>query len=120
MSFHRYPTVVLFGTLAFALFQPLEPADAAPLRKVVLLDGTWQIGEGNMADIPAAFDRSVTVPGLVSMATPAFDAPGPKDAKRDDVPQKDPKRDAFWYRRTLAMNGSTPVFRKRSATAAKA
>ena len=59
-------------------------------RTVISLDGTWQIAEGKMEQAPASFDRSVPVPGLVSLATPAFDAPGPKVAKREGLPQKDP------------------------------
>jgi hypothetical protein len=51
----------------------------------------------------------VPVPGLASLATPAFDAPGPKVANRQSIPQKDPKRDAFWYRRTLTLDGPVPA-----------
>jgi len=108
-STRTYGPFPIIGVLALALFQGLETADAAPMRNVVLLDGTWQIAEGNMTNIPATFDRSVPVPGLVSLAAPAFDATGPKVAKREDVSQKDPKRDAFWYRRTFTVDGSSPA-----------
>ncbi len=102
----RFPVI---GILALLFFQALATDGAAPLRNVVSLDGTWQIAEGNMTNVPALFDRSVPVPGLVSLATPPFDAPGPKVAKRDTVPQKDPKRDAFWYRRTFTVDGAIPA-----------
>jgi hypothetical protein len=77
-------------------------------RRVLTLDGTWQIAEGKMDTVPTAFDRTVAVPGLVSLAHPAFIEPGPKVADRQSVPQKDPRRDAFWYRRTFKINGPIP------------
>ena len=81
-------------------------------RIVVALDGTWQIAEGKMDQAPGNFDRTVPVPGLVSLAAPPFDAPGPKVAKGDRIPQKDPRRDAFWYRRTFALDGPVPAVAK--------
>ena len=63
-----------------------------------------------MEQLPTAFERSVPVPGLVSLATPAFaDPPGPKVRNRQAVPQKDPKRDAFWYRRSLKLEQAVPA-----------
>jgi hypothetical protein len=83
---------------------------AQPQRRTVSLDGTWQIAEGKMEHDPAAFERAVPVPGLVSLATPAFaDPPGPKVANRQTVPQKDPKRDAFWYRRSFQLDQPVPA-----------
>jgi hypothetical protein len=81
-------------------------------RLVISLDGTWQIAEGKMDRAPATFDRTVPVPGLVSLAMPGFDAPGPKITNRLSIPQKDPKRDAFWYRRTFALDGPLPAVAK--------
>ena len=81
-------------------------------RVVLSLDGTWQIAEGKKDPAPAKFDRTAPVPGLVSLATPAFDAPGPKIAKRQSIPQKDPKRDAFWYRRAFQFDGPIPAVAK--------
>jgi len=85
-------------------------AASEPPREIVSLDGTWQIADGNMEKMPGSFSRTVPVPGLVSLATPAFaDPPGPKVAGRNQVPQKDPKRDAFWYRRTFRLDRSVPA-----------
>ena len=81
-------------------------------RTVVSLDGRWQIAEGKMDPVPVKFDRTVPVPGLVSLATPPFDAPGPKVANRQSIPQKDPQRDAFWYRRTFTLDGPLPAVAK--------
>jgi len=61
--------------LASILCLPLSlmaEAGASP-RTVLSLDGTWQIAEGNMESVPASFDHNVPVPGLVTLAQPAFD-----------------------------------------------
>jgi beta-galactosidase len=101
-------TLPIVGIIAVLFFHSLEvPADGP--RKVIPLDGTWQIAEGGMTNVPAAFDRAVPVPGLVSLATPAFVEPGPKVANRQSLPQKDPRRDAFWYRRTFTVEEPIPA-----------
>jgi beta-galactosidase len=83
---------------------------AASSRNTQSLNGPWQIAEGKMDQAPATFDHTVPVPGLVSLATPAFaNPPGPKVAERHRVPQKDPKRDAFWYRRTFRLDAPVPA-----------
>lgn len=67
-------------------------------RTTVSLNGTWQIAESVAAEErPAAFTRTVSVPGLVDMASPAF----------EDVGIQSSKREAFWYRRTF--NVVTPI-----------
>ena len=83
-------------------------AKAPTLRKTVSLDGPWQIAEGKMDPAPAEYTRTVRVPGLVDMARPTFESPGPKVAVRDRYPQKDPKRDAFWYLRSFTMPDKLP------------
>jgi hypothetical protein len=99
------------GVLAALLFQTgASTAATQPQRRTLSLDGVWQIAEGKMDQVPAAFDRTVPVPGLASLATPAFaDPPGPKVADRNKVPQKDPKRDAFWYRRAFRLDQPLPA-----------
>ncbi|HXP59977.1 MAG TPA: discoidin domain-containing protein [Dongiaceae bacterium] len=88
----------------------MASAGEEPPRRSVSLDGTWEIAEGKMDQVPGAFERTVPVPGLVSLARPAFDdPPGPKVAERNRVPQKDPKRDAFWYRRVFRLEQAAPA-----------
>lgn len=59
---------------------------------------------------PTVFARTVPVPGLVTLATPAFTpVPGPKVADRKAYPQKDPARDAFWYRRIFHLDQPVPA-----------
>jgi beta-galactosidase len=78
-------------------------------RKTIPLNGTWQIAEGTMAAVPGSFDRSVPVPGLVSLASPPFVNTGPKVANRRDLVQADTLREAFWYRRTFNIEGKIPL-----------
>jgi len=67
-------------------------------RRVISLDGTWDIAQGSMDSMPDSFLHKVPVPGLVDMARPAF----------DEVGKKSEKRDAFWYRRTFTIKGEIP------------
>jgi hypothetical protein len=104
------PAILAAGVLLGSQFSPLaaqEPAAAG--RRTISLDGMWQIGEGGLDIMPAKFERQVPVPGLVDMATPPFVEPGPRVANRQQEKQKDPRRDAFWYRRTFQMTGPVPA-----------
>ena len=67
-------------------------------RRVINLDGIWEIAEGSMDSIPKIFEHKVPVPGLVDMAEPVF----------DEVGTKSDKRQAFWYRRTFTVEGTIP------------
>jgi len=73
-------------------------AKAGP-RKVVSLNGTWQIEQGGMDSAPKEFGHKVPVPGLADMAEPAF----------AEVGRKSEKRQAFWYRRTFKVKGKIPA-----------
>ncbi len=115
LTFHVAAAVWCASSAAWAA-EPAAPYSASAKteskRIVISLDGTWQIAEGKKDQTPASFDRTVPVPGLVSLATPAFDAPGPKVANCRSTAQKDPKRDAFWYRRTFTLDGPLPAVAK--------
>src|SRR5512133_3922030 len=67
-------------------------------RRVIDLNGTWQVAEGAMDSMPEKFEHEVPVPGLIDMAEPAF----------MEVGKPSDKREAFWYRRTFAVKGSIP------------
>jgi hypothetical protein len=96
--------------LSILLFQCLETQAA---RQVIALDGQWQIAEGKLDQVPAKFERTVPVPGLVDMATPAFEAPGStvsaEDRGKPWLRPADPRREAFWYRRTFKLDGALPA-----------
>jgi hypothetical protein len=82
--------------LILALLVILSAAGAmAGQRTVVSLDGTWQMAQGTMDAMPAAFDHTCPVPGLADEAKPAFEEVG--------VASK--LRQAFWYRRTFTVPG---------------
>jgi beta-galactosidase len=64
-------------------------------REVMSLNGKWEFAESrSFNEIPAEFNRTAPVPGLVDMASPAPDTP-----YVDKV---------YWYRKTFKMNGSLP------------
>ncbi|MCX6874818.1 MAG: discoidin domain-containing protein [Verrucomicrobia bacterium] len=94
--------------LALSAAGPLVHGADSP-RRTISLDGLWQLAEGKLEAAPTRFERTVPVPGLVDMATPALVEPGPKVGSRELVPQKDPRRDAFWYRRTFTVDGALPA-----------
>jgi beta-galactosidase len=91
----RLVLLLLAALLAGPAAASLKPA---PPRKVVLLDGTWQVEQGSMDQTPKAFSHNVVVPGLLDMARPAF----------TEVGKKSPLRQAFWYRRTFKVEGPAP------------
>jgi hypothetical protein len=97
-----FTVIVLIG---YALAAAAGPTS----RRTLSLDGRWQIAEGALNAVPAKFEHEVVVPGLVDMANPPFVQPGPKVVSRNKVPQKDPRRDAFWYRRTFKITGPIPA-----------
>lgn len=89
------------------------PAWAGEGRTVVSLDGEWAVAEGKMEVRPAAFDHKAPVPGMLDLATPAFEAPGvvvplKKRTEALNYPA-DPRREAFWYRRTFKLDGPVPA-----------
>ena len=68
-------------------------------RKVISLNGMWDVEQGGMDKLPKQFMHKVAVPGLVDMAKPAF----------TEVGKKSEKREAFWYRRTFKVKGTIPA-----------
>jgi hypothetical protein len=85
-----------------------QTTDDGP-RHVVSLDGTWQIAAGAMDQAPTTFERTLPVPGLVSLAAPAFDPPpGPTVSDQLNPGSTDPAHAAFWYRRTFRLDQPIP------------
>jgi beta-galactosidase len=90
---------VLFVVGAFmSISQSAAAADTGP-RRVIDLNGVWQVAEGAMDSMPKQFEHTVPVPGLIDMAQPAF----------PEVGKKSSRRQAFWYRRTFAVEGEIPA-----------
>jgi hypothetical protein len=91
-SWVSFLALALLPTLAYASTRPLPP------RRVLSLDGTWQVEQGSMDKIPASFSHTTAVPGLIDMATPAF----------AEVGHPSKLREAFWLRRTFRVDGPVP------------
>ena len=94
---------IFFGTVLIMV--TLNACHPSQKRNTISLNGVWQIAEGAMDKIPGKFDHSVKVPGLVSLATPAFRDVGPIVKDRRSIIQKDTLREAFWYLRTFFIDG---------------
>lgn len=96
------------GLGAFFILIILNACQEQHKRDTISLNGIWLISEGTMDKIPEKFDRTVNVPGLVSLSTPPFRDAGPKVKDRRSIVQKDTLREAFWYYRTFNINGRVP------------
>ena len=84
----------LSPVICLASLKPESP------RKVVSLDGAWEIEEGAFGTVPGSFSHKVPVPGLVDLAQPAF----------KEVGKKSSLREAFWYRKVFKLEGEvSPV-----------
>lgn len=115
----RIVGMALVAGLMLAAVAGAKAREAA--RRVISLDGVWQIAEGKMNARPETFDHTVPVPGLADMAKPAFAAVGKNATRNEDGSQftvPDPGqgsdknssqyREAFWYRRTFKLKGLVP------------
>lgn len=88
--------IVLFLSSCFIFYPEQMKAKEvrSAERKVVSLDGVWEIAEGSRDTIPADFSHTVAVPGLADMAEPSF----------TEVGTKSNQREAFWYRKTFTVD----------------
>ncbi len=69
------------------------------IQKVISLDGSWDIAEGQWDTLPSAFPGKVPVPGLVKLAEPEFSGVG--------LPV--PERDCFYYRKVFSLVREDPA-----------
>ncbi len=95
----------------FAAAFNLAAQDAASKRRTISLDGQWEIAEGSFAIVPEKFPSKIPVPGYADMAVPAFGNVGVRIPLRDRTLIRkicDPLREAFWYRRTVSVEGAIP------------
>ncbi|MFZ0281070.1 MAG: glycoside hydrolase family 2 TIM barrel-domain containing protein [Bacteroidales bacterium] len=98
---------IFIGTVLVII--TLSACQESQKRNSISLNGVWQIAEGRMDEIPTEFNHSVSVPGLVSLATPGFLEAGPKVSDRRSLIQKDTLREAFWYYRTFTIDRKIPA-----------
>ncbi len=94
----RMAAVLFVVGASMSICQCALAADTSP-RRVIDLNGTWQVAEGTMDSMPKQFEHTVPVPGLIDMAKPAF----------TEVGKKSSQRQAFWYRRTFTVEGTIPA-----------
>jgi len=80
-------------------------------RRVISLDGEWQLGVSSLDTRPAVFDRTVPVPGTLIEARPALAAYQPRSAeglvgkKAEKIPETER---ALWHRRNFTLDGPLP------------
>lgn len=85
-------------------------------RTTISLNGIWQIADGKKDVVPANFDRTIPVPGLVTLAQPEFINVAPKLPDRFAIDrnidlfyhQQDSLRETYWYHRTFNIIQSIP------------
>jgi len=85
-------------------------------RETISLNGEWQIAEGQRDVLPTIFNRTIPVPGLITLAQPSFiNAPPPipdtvtfNNKLRYFYQQQDTTREAYWYRRTFNLKHDIP------------
>lgn len=86
-------------------------------RIMISLNGTWQIADGGKDALPSVFDHTITVPGLITLAKPAFRDAAPrlydKMDNRDKLElfydRKDTLRETYWYHRTFNLEQDIPA-----------
>ncbi|NJN24581.1 MAG: hypothetical protein HC819_00550 [Cyclobacteriaceae bacterium] len=85
---------ILFMVMVFSSCQNVENG-----RKVVSLNGVWQIAKtGSFDEIPDEFPSTVPVPGLVDMSTPTLDI---QDTAYQDV--------VYWHKRTFSSDNGDVI-----------
>ena len=106
MTWNRHANIVFVFILLLIDFAGVWAGE----RRTISLDGTWQVAEGSMSEVPSTFDHTVPVPGVLDLASPPFETLGSvvTDQKRgkpwERLQRSDPLREAFWYRRTFKVD----------------
>jgi beta-galactosidase len=88
----------------------------ADTRTTISLNGIWQIADSKKDVVPTKFDRTVVVPGLITLAQPAFVNPAPRLPDRFAIDrnielfyhQQDSLRETYWYHRTFNIEKNIP------------
>jgi len=105
------PLVILFCLVSF-----YGCSQSKETRDTISLNGIWQIADGKKDVVPTKFDRTVPVPGLITLAQPEFINPAPRLSDRfaiDRNPelfyhQQDSLREAYWYHRKFTVDQDIP------------
>jgi hypothetical protein len=89
----------------------LGAASLAAEPSVISLDGSWQLAEGSFDQRPAAFDRTVPVPGTAIDALPPLASYRPRSEEGlhgKPAPARPENERALWYRRLVTLDGPLP------------
>ncbi|MBL7133755.1 MAG: hypothetical protein ISS78_06625 [Phycisphaerae bacterium] len=89
------PKIVLPTVVDAKVLASLPAPGKGKLRRVISLDGVWDIEQGGVKAAPAKFTHTISVPGLVDMAKPGFPQVGVNSGRRQ----------AFWYRKKFKVAG---------------
>ena len=108
--------IVNFMLLLLCIITMVDCKETIGERNTISLNGIWQITDGGKDSIPVRFDHTITVPGLVTLAHPAFMNPAPVVPSRVEINkrlelfyhQKDSLRETYWYRRTFNIAQNIP------------
>lgn len=95
---YQFPKFIEIISLAFFILIGCSKPET--LRRTISLNGTWEIAESLDTVPPKEFNHSIPVPGLLDLATPAFDSTGMHSSIRN----------YFWYRKKLKLNQPKPGF----------
>ncbi len=90
----RYFRMTMLFAVAAALLAACSP-DKNTQRKIISLDGTWEIEDSDSLTVPGEYTHTLVIPGYVDMSVPEF-----KNAGR-----KDPIRKYYWLKRHFSLSG---------------
>jgi beta-galactosidase len=93
--------------------------DENNLRRVISLNGSWKIEEGDLSHIPSEFTHTTIVPGFADMSEPEFIQVGEikyifglgamsPSGFLSLMKFKDKNREAFWYKKEFNIEGNLP------------
>jgi beta-galactosidase len=107
---------ILFPALLLSTIVLVECNRSSGTRNTISLNGIWQITDGKKEVVPTKFDHTIPVPGLITLAQPAFIKAAPPVPDRvliDKNPdlfyhQQDSLRETYWYHRTFTINRNIP------------
>ena len=89
--------ILIFSIVAFVFFQCTN--SKYEQRKLICLNGTWDVEESIADEMPKAFTHQTPVPGIIDTAKPAFDSAGLKCGKRN----------FYWYCNSFTMSNNLPA-----------
>jgi len=118
-SFYLPPSLDLdFTTLSEA--QTEAKANESAYRRIISLNGTWEIEEGSLSQMPGTFTHTTQVPGFADMSHPEFSGVG--NVKTliglgsaspagflSLLKFRDKNREAFWYRKEIILEEELPA-----------